>query len=256
MVEAEQELFELPPRERVYYTKEVQTTMASAGTGTGDDDDDDDMLNSGGGVGAEIRIGADGKLVGLTAAQERKVRESILAEQEREREAQRLQKEEEELAKDIEAEIKTYTREELEAIYRSAEFSQFLQEHAKGSARAFLTDADYARDYTKVGLAQSGGERADAAAAQRGQVRCVRAFWDEKLLKNRSVTAIDWSTQHPERCVSSYNRNPMAVDEPDGLVAVWNMDVKERPEFVLHAQVRRRSGRSACWLEFCRDFPR
>jgi len=27
------------------------------------------------------------------------------------------------------------------------------------------------------------------------------------------------------------------VDEPDGIVAVWNMNLKENPEFVFHAQV-------------------
>jgi len=34
-----------------------------------------------------------------------------------------------------------------------------------------------------------------------------------------------------------YNKNPAALNEPDGLVAVWNLHMLERPEFVLHSQV-------------------
>lgn len=45
-------------------------------------------------------------------------------------------------------------------------------------------------------------------------------------------------TQFPELFVASYNKNPMAVNEPDGIAAVWNLHLRERPEFVFHAQVR------------------
>jgi hypothetical protein len=37
--------------------------------------------------------------------------------------------------------------------------------------------------------------------------------------------------------VSSYNKNPMAVNEPDGIACVWNLHMPERPEFVFHSQV-------------------
>lgn len=30
----------------------------------------------------------------------------------------------------------------------------------------------------------------------------------------------------------------MDVNEPEGIVAVWNLHLLERPEFVFHAQVR------------------
>lgn len=80
-------------------------------------------------------------------------------------------------------------------------------------------------------------------------------FWDERYCKNRSVTDIDWSPkvcrvsltleniyleitqQYPELTVASYNKNPAAINEPDGIVAVWNSHLLERPEFVFHSQV-------------------
>ena len=123
-----------------------------------------------------------------------------------------------------------YTQEELNQIYQAPEFIKFLEDSTKIVERALTDSYDYLKDYTKVGLAPGESD------TERGRVVCARTFWDEKLLKNRSITAIDWSTRHPELVVSSYNKNPMAIDEPDGIVAVWNMHLKERPEFVFHAQ--------------------
>lgn len=39
--------------------------------------------------------------------------------------------------------------------------------------------------------------------------------------------------------MASYNKNPAALNEPDGIVAVWNLHLLERPEFVFHSQVSR-----------------
>jgi hypothetical protein len=44
--------------------------------------------------------------------------------------------------------------------------------------------------------------------------------------------------KYPELSVASYNKNPAALNEPDGIVAVWNLHLLERPEFVFHSQVR------------------
>ncbi|KAF9946237.1 hypothetical protein BGZ65_009925, partial [Modicella reniformis] len=41
---------------------------------------------------------------------------------------------------------------------------------------------------------------------------------------------------HPELIVSSYNKNPVAINEPDGIVCVWNEHLADRPEFVFHSQ--------------------
>ena len=48
--------------------------------------------------------------------------------------------------------------------------------------------------------------------------------------------------QYPELSCASYNKNPAALNEPDGIVAVWNLHLLERPEFVFHSQVCDLSG--------------
>ena len=39
--------------------------------------------------------------------------------------------------------------------------------------------------------------------------------------------------------MASYNKNPAAANDPDGIVAVWNLHLLERPEFVFHSPVSR-----------------
>lgn len=88
------------------------------------------------------------------------------------------------------------------------------------------------------------------------RVKRVCAFFDERYGRNRSVTDVDWSpkvlsltcysvyvlltryfVQYPELSCASYNKNPAALNEPDGIVAVWNLHLLERPEFIFHSQV-------------------
>lgn len=81
----------------------------------------------------------------------------------------------------------------------------------------------------------------------------VCAFHDERWTNHRSITDLDWSpkvseaavnlskahyvAQYPELNAASYNKNPAAINDPDGIVAVWNMHLTDRPEFVFHSQV-------------------
>lgn len=44
-------------------------------------------------------------------------------------------------------------------------------------------------------------------------------------------------SQYPELVAASYNKNPSSLNDPDGIVAIWNLHLLERPEFVFHAPV-------------------
>eukprot|EP00128_Syssomonas_multiformis_P012042 Colp12_sorted_trinity150504_noHs@2830 len=46
----------------------------------------------------------------------------------------------------------------------------------------------------------------------------------------------DNPVQHPELIVGAYGANSENVHEPEGVVLVWNMHLKERPEFTFHCQ--------------------
>ncbi|KAG6868069.1 hypothetical protein C0993_007802 [Termitomyces sp. T159_Od127] len=130
---------------------------------------------------------------------------------------------------DIEKERLTQLSEEERAgILTAPEFLDFVEQSSKILQRALNDGYDYIRDYT-VG-AESGEDDSE------GRIKRVCEFYDERYGKNRSITDVDWSPKYPELSIASYNKNPAALNEPDGIVAVWNLHMLERPEFIFHSQ--------------------
>ncbi|WFD01721.1 hypothetical protein MOBT1_000397 [Malassezia obtusa] len=85
---------------------------------------------------------------------------------------------------------------------------------------------DVLTDYTRV---------ADDAQAPRTEaLRHVHTFMDAAL-EGRAVTDADWSTCHPELLAVGYNRRRVPTTDADGVVAVWNTHLRQRPEFTFEA---------------------
>ncbi|KAF8899594.1 dynein intermediate chain [Gymnopilus junonius] len=202
LIDIEQELFELPHKERVVYNKEIQTASF------------------------ETEPSAD---------YEAELRQRISREREAEAERDRIARDKEleeesiKLDQEIEQEIRELSEEERASILAAPEFLEFVEQSSKIVQRALNDGYDYIRDYTIS--AESGGDESEGKRVKR-----VCEFWDERYGKNRSITDIDWSPKYPELSVASYNKNPAALNEPDGIVAVWNLHLLERPEFIFHSQ--------------------
>ncbi|KAJ8522741.1 hypothetical protein ONZ45_g723 [Pleurotus djamor] len=219
LVDVTQELFELPQRERVVYNKEVQT----AGVEEIEPDEDDEQRE---------RVIREKEIEAERLARDKEIEEASL----------QLEKEIEEDIKgshsvtsstpfqlpilDLNTEL---SEEERASILALPEFQDFVETSSKILQRALNDTYDYIRDYTID--AESGGDDSEGRRVKR-----VCEFWDERFVKNRSITDVDWSPKYPELSVASYNKNPAALNEPDGIVAVWNLHMLERPEFVFHSQ--------------------
>ncbi|KAL5633267.1 hypothetical protein ACGC1H_003683 [Rhizoctonia solani] len=201
-LDTEEDLFELPQKQKVIYNKEVQT--------------------------AEIETEP-------TGPSEDELRARIRQEEEAEWERQRAEKEQEmeeearKLEREIEDEIRELTEEERASIYIAPEFLDFVEQSTKIVQRALNDGYDYIRDYTI-------GTEADGDDSEGKRVKRICAFYDERWSKNRSVTDVDWSPKFPELSAAAYNKNSSSPNEPDGIVCVWNLHLVERPEFVFHAQ--------------------
>ncbi|KAG0306606.1 hypothetical protein BGZ98_002077 [Dissophora globulifera] len=191
-------IFDIPPKERVVYNKEVQTVEGS--------------FEPQGPSEEELREQIKEEL-----AREEQLRLEIL-------EAERLEAE-----AAVPQEIPELTDEERKAIVQSPEFQEFVDHSSKILERAMSERYDFMKDYT-LGLDNQ------AEDLKGNRMRLVCSFHDDRWSKNRSVTDVGWSTKYPELIVSSYNKNPMAVNEPDGIVCVWNIHLADRPEFVFHSQ--------------------
>ncbi|WFD28061.1 hypothetical protein MNAN1_003069 [Malassezia nana] len=115
------------------------------------------------------------------------------------------------------------------AVPVSDDFTDFVQAKSMIMERILDEPYDVLTDYTRVPM-----DRDEGAPAS---IQLVRTFYNDTWLATRSVTDLDWSAQHPELVVAAYNRKRVLAQEGDhdGLVAVWNMHVRERPEFVFSA---------------------
>ncbi|KAL1916352.1 uncharacterized protein VTP21DRAFT_5969 [Calcarisporiella thermophila] len=192
-------IFDIPPKERVVYNKEAQTQEGS---------------------------------FDVQALSEEEIRKRILEEKEQEEKARQAALEEEMLkqqSQEEKEELKELSEEEKRAIVTSNEFIDFIDHSSKLIERALNEKYDFMRDYTVSDSVES-----DESLGKK--VKSVCAFLDDKWSKNRSVTDVSWSPKYAELVATSYNKNQMSVNEPDGVVCVWNLHLLERPEFVFHSQ--------------------
>ncbi|CAG8557302.1 14171_t:CDS:10 [Ambispora leptoticha] len=119
---------------------------------------------------------------------------------------------------------------ERDKIIHSVEFSKFMDYSTKVALRALNETYDILTNYSESADIDSMDEDSHA------RVKLVCTFYDDKWSKNRSVTDVSWSRKNPELSVASYNKNPMAMNEPDGIVLVWNTHLLESPEYIFHSQ--------------------
>ncbi|GAA5889514.1 hypothetical protein JCM6882_007055 [Rhodosporidiobolus microsporus] len=218
------EVYTLPPRPKVVYDKSIQTSSLDPSSlppafGTQTDD-----------ASSSLAPGASAS-AGRETADELRAR--IIAELEAERQQLDLEIAEEKrlAAAQLEAErARGLPSAQLSSVFSSPAFGDFLESSSKIVQRALSDSYDYLRDYTVT--ADEGRDEADAKA----KCRLLGSWMDQGWGRGRSVTGVDWSPKFPELFVASYNKNPMAVNGPDGMAAVWNLHLLERPEFVFHSQ--------------------
>ncbi|CAH1764363.1 12303_t:CDS:2 [Entrophospora sp. SA101] len=114
-------------------------------------------------------------------------------------------------------------------ILSSSNFIEFISNTTGIVETAINETYDFMKDYTVT-------EDLTSYENTGSRVNLLFSFYDEKWNKNRSVTDVKWSKKNPEYCVASYNKNVVAVNEPDGLVLVWNIHTKDKPEYVFYSQ--------------------
>lgn len=140
--------------------------------------------------------------------------------------------EEEKKKKEEERKKKELSEEEKSVIMMSQPFQKFFDRATKIVERALAEDINVYVDYT--GGYEDGEALEDKSG---GKLSLNRFFYDDRWSKNRVITSMDWSTQFPELLCASYNNNPEAPHEPDGVCLIWNTRYKkETPETIFHCQ--------------------
>ncbi|GBB83976.1 hypothetical protein RclHR1_10620001 [Rhizophagus clarus] len=193
-------ILDIAPKELILYSKEVQTTERSFGPPPPNEDE---------------------------------IRAKILKEQEEKEKARQAALDEERSRMEDEKkkmqQLKDISDDDKKKIISSNEFIDFIDHSTKIIERVLNENYDYMKDYSII----KDNENDDQSGSR---VKYVNSFFDDRWTKNRSVTDVNWSRKNPELCVASYNKNPMAMNEPDGVAIVWNIRSLDRYEYVFHSQ--------------------
>ncbi|KAI6426641.1 hypothetical protein MCOR21_006590 [Pyricularia oryzae] len=132
---------------------------------------------------------------------------------------------------------RTLTNEELKAVTASEDFVDFVDRATKVIEKALDQEYDILTDYT-LQTQENTDDREQGNVSGRGRrkIREIRQFYDERWSKKRPITSIDFSPKFSDLVLASASKNVTAPHEPDGIVQVWNLNLHDRAEFVLHAQ--------------------
>jgi len=78
-------------------------------------------------------------------------------------------------------------------------------------------------------------EGKDNDRLERGSKLQKKFVFRDKEEINRAVTSIDWSPAKPEILLASYSRmHDWNMDEPDGLIDIFSINMQGRPELTLN----------------------
>lgn len=123
--------------------------------------------------------------------------------------------------------------EELNAVTSSNDFLDFVDRSSKVIERALDEEYDVLADYAL----QSREVEEDEYVGRRGRrIREVAQFeLQDSMGPKRIISDIDFSNKFPELLCTSYTKSQQSPHTPPGLLNVWNMHLKGRPEYSLHA---------------------
>lgn len=123
---------------------------------------------------------------------------------------------------------------ELQAVTGSNEFLDFVERSSKVIERALDEEYDVLADYA---LQSKDAEDDDEYVGRKGRrIKEVMQFdLTEAMGRKRMVSDIDFSPKFPELLCTTYTKSQQAPHTPPGLLNVWNMHLKGRPEYSLHA---------------------
>ncbi|WFC99396.1 hypothetical protein MYAM1_002140 [Malassezia yamatoensis] len=106
------------------------------------------------------------------------------------------------------------------------DFTDFLFAKSAVIERVLDEEYDVMTDYRHMPT--------DAGEPTSDSLRHLSTYYDVSM-DTRSVTDMDWSTIHPELLAVGYNRSRKPASNYDGMVAVWNWHLRQRPEFQFQA---------------------
>ncbi|KAK4545636.1 hypothetical protein LTR36_002589 [Oleoguttula mirabilis] len=128
--------------------------------------------------------------------------------------------------------------EELNAVTSSNDFLDFIERSSKVIERALDEEYDVLADYAQQARsAEDDDEDAANYTGRKGRrIKEIASFdLTDPMGKKRMISALDFSPKFPELLCTAYTKSQASPHTPPGLLNIWNLHLKGRPEYSLHA---------------------
>jgi len=130
---------------------------------------------------------------------------------------------------------RTLTTDETAAVTASSDFLDFVERSSKVIERALEEEYDVLADYALAGGADMDDDEDEGYASggrRKGRrIKEVARFYDEKWSKRRMNSDLNFSPKFPELLVASYTKSSGFSQDYAGVVQVWNLHLRTRPEY-------------------------
>lgn len=137
---------------------------------------------------------------------------------------------------DVLIDLRELNEDERKQIELREDYQQFINKATKILERALYYN-ESSEIFVQYFPDGSKGNGLDSDKRNGNKLSLNQIFYDERWSKDRCVNGFDWSTQYPELLLASYHTNERAPSDPDGTLLVWNMKFKNTsPEYKFHCQ--------------------
>ena len=108
-------------------------------------------------------------------------------------------------------------------------FNEFIDKTGRIMERALDQEFDIVGDFF-----MDDDEENENAKKSKGEKLTHQFVFQPNVKVKRVVTCMDWNPRHPELLLCSYSKcSEYRFDEPDGLVNIFSLNLKGRPEVSL-----------------------
>ena len=112
-------------------------------------------------------------------------------------------------------------------------FEDFLKKSSRIMERALNVEFDVIGNY----FDDSETEEDQTRNVVRGDKITKMFTFREKEKLQRTVSSIDWSPKVNELLLASYSKcHEWKVDQPDGMIDIFSLNLRQDPEFTLNCQ--------------------
>ena len=137
--------------------------------------------------------------------------------------------------------LRKLTSDQLHTMTSTDDFLSFVERSSKVIERALDDSYDLLADYTvsngpEDGVSDEENFSYSKSSRKSHTLRQTQQFGDSKQSRRRQISDLQFSPHFPELLLSSHTKDPNTINDPSGLLMLWNVHAPSRPEFTFYSQ--------------------